>query len=132
MCLFSHAASNSTITSVADTERCIRIMDLSLLPLLMLSKIHISSFLHKTCCENPRLHSSIISYHYVSLWGDKVSMLTHTYPHKPLRKTKVTMCKHQADNQRMYGLVSHLVICNFRKKVWPYMTLNVLTDTRCH
>ena len=32
------------------------------------------------------------------LGGDKVSMLTHTYPHKPLRKIKVTMCNHQADS----------------------------------
>ena len=25
-------------------------------------------------------------------------MFTHTYPHKPLRKIKVTICNHQADN----------------------------------
>ena len=34
----------------------------------------------------------------ISLGGDKVSMLTHTYPHKPLRKNKVTICNHQADS----------------------------------
>ena len=28
----------------------------------------------------------------------KVGMLTHTYPHKPLRKIKVTICNHQADS----------------------------------
>ena len=33
-----------------------------------------------------------------SLGGDKVSMLTHTYPHKPLRKIEVTICNHQADS----------------------------------
>ena len=35
-----------------------------------------------------------------TLGGDKVSrpMLTHTYPHKPLRKIKVTICNHQADS----------------------------------
>ena len=33
-----------------------------------------------------------------SLRGDKVSMLTHTYPHKPPRKTKVTLYNHQADS----------------------------------
>ena len=33
--------------------------------------------------------------------GDKVSMLTHTYPHKPLRKIKVTTYNHQADS-RLY------------------------------
>ena len=32
------------------------------------------------------------------LGDDKVSMLSHTYPHKPLRKTKVTICNHQADS----------------------------------
>ena len=32
-----------------------------------------------------------------TLRGDKVSTLTHTYPHKPLRKNKVTMCNHQTD-----------------------------------
>ena len=30
--------------------------------------------------------------------GDKVSMWTHTYPHNPPRKIKVTICSHQADN----------------------------------
>ena len=32
------------------------------------------------------------------LGGDKVSMLTHTYPHKPPRKITVTICNHQADS----------------------------------
>ena len=31
-----------------------------------------------------------------TLWGDKVSMLTHTYPHTPLRKIEMTICSHQA------------------------------------
>ena len=31
----------------------------------------------------------------------------------------------------MCGLISDLVICKFRK-VWSYMTSNVLTETRCH
>ena len=30
--------------------------------------------------------------------GDKVSLWTHTYPHNPPRKIKVTICSHQADN----------------------------------
>ena len=30
--------------------------------------------------------------------GDKVNMLAHTYPHKPLRKIKVTICNYQADS----------------------------------
>ena len=33
-----------------------------------------------------------------ALRGDKVSMLTHTYPHKPLRKIKAAECTHQADS----------------------------------
>ena len=33
--------------------------------------------------------------------GDKVSILTHIYPHKPLRKIEVTICNHQA-----YSLLS--------------------------
>ena len=32
------------------------------------------------------------------LRGDKMSVLTHTYPYKPLRKIKVTICNHQADS----------------------------------
>ena len=30
--------------------------------------------------------------------GDKVSMLTHTYPHKPLRKIKVNISSHHGDS----------------------------------
>ena len=33
-----------------------------------------------------------------SLRGDKVSTLTHIYPNKPLRKTKVTIWNSQADS----------------------------------
>ena len=32
------------------------------------------------------------------LGDDKVSMLTHTYAHKPPMKIKVTICNHQADS----------------------------------
>ena len=32
-----------------------------------------------------------------ALGGNKVSMLTHTNPHKPLRKNKVAICNHQSD-----------------------------------
>ena len=35
-----------------------------------------------------RIHCSITMK--LTLGGDKVNMLTHTYPHKPLRKIKVT------------------------------------------
>ena len=39
--------------------------------------------------------------------GDTGRLLTHTYPHKPLRKIKVTMCRHQV------GFLSDLVIIQF-------------------
>ena len=32
------------------------------------------------------------------LWCDKVSMLTHIYPQKPLRKIKVATCNRQVDS----------------------------------
>ena len=34
------------------------------------------------------------------LGGDKVSILTHPYPHKPLRKIEMTICNQQADSPR--------------------------------
>ena len=34
---------------------------------------------------------------YTIPWGSKVSMLTNTYPHKPMRKIKVTICNHQVE-----------------------------------
>ena len=40
--------------------------------------------------------TSVLSHTYTR--GDKVSMLTHTYPHKPLGKIKVTIYNHQADS----------------------------------
>ena len=50
---------------------------------------------------------------------------------------KVTICNHQADSPLyVWGLMSDLVICKFRKSVvirdTKYMTLNVLTEIRCH
>ena len=66
--------------------------------------------------------------------GDKVSMLTHTYPHKARRKIEVTICKiTRLTAHFMCGLMSDLLICTcLYLKVWSYMTLNVLTETRCH
>ena len=43
-------------------------------------------------------------------------MLTYKYPHKPPRKIKVTICNHQAESP-MCGLMSDLVICEFRKGI---------------
>ena len=74
-----------------------------------------------TCaCRNIKVHVNS-----VTLRGDKVSMLTHTYSCKPLRKIKAIIFNHQADSHLMYGLTSDLVICKFRK-AWSYMTPNVL------
>ena len=57
--------------------------------------------------------------------GDKMTMLTHAYPHKPLRKMKVAICNHQADSFTC-GLMSDLVICKHRKEsvcTWHWMSL---------
>ena len=66
-----------------------------------------------------------------TLRGDKVSMWTHTHPHTFQRKIKVVICNHQADNSYMCGLVFDLVICKHMKE-YAHMTLNILTETRCH
>ena len=43
-------------------------------------------------------HQSITYTEAYPPWGDKVSMLTHTCPHKPLRKIKMATCNYQADS----------------------------------
>ena len=56
----------------------------------------------QTCLENQ------------SLWGDKVSMLTHICPHKPLRNIEVTICKITRPTAHfMCGPMSDLLICKF-------------------
>ena len=61
------------------------------------------------------------------LWGDKVSMLTHIYPHKPQRKIEVTICKiTRLTTHFMCGLMSDLLICKFIKTyghTWHRMSL---------
>ena len=64
-----------------------------------------------------------------TLWGDKVSMLTHIFPHKPLRKIEVTtacICKitRLTANFIMCSLMSDMLICKFIKSV-------VIHDTEC-
>ena len=60
-----------------------------------------------------------------TLRGDKVSMLSHIYPHKSLRKIELTICNHQADSLLyVWPNRSDLVICNFRKSM-------VIHDTEC-
>ena len=67
-----------------------------------------------------------------TLVGDKVSMLTHTYPHKPLRKNKVTICNHQADSPLNLWPDVWFGDCKFRNVVlhdaecpyWDQVSLN--------
>ena len=67
---------------------------------------------------------------FASLRGDKVSMLTHTYTHKPLRKVKWTSAITRLTAHLMCGLMFDLVHCRHREKDrWSYMTPNVLTET---
>ena len=63
----------------------------------------------------------------MTLVSDKVSMSTHTYPHKPLRKEKVTMSHCAITRVTAHficGLMSDLAICKFRKSM-------VIHDTEC-
>ena len=77
-----------------------------------------------------------ILYHYVtyrtlykifmSPLGDKVSMLTHIYPHKARRKIEVIICKiTRLTAHFMCGLVSDLLICTLLIKSM------VIHDTEC-
>ena len=80
---------------------------------------------------NPSNSGHIYSTLMHHLGGDKVSMLTHTYPHNPLKIEMTIYAITRLTAHFMCGLMSDLVICKFRK-VWSYMTPNVLTETRCH
>ena len=64
--------------------------------------VHLKSWQHSTSVIVFRQQQAIIkssdSWLSNTLRDDKVSVLAHTYPHKPLRKNKVTMCNHQADS----------------------------------
>ena len=54
-----------------------------------------------SCTSNCLCPSAMFIVIWPSEWYftcDKVSMLTHTYPHKPPRKSEVTLCNHQADS----------------------------------
>ena len=55
---------------------------------------------------------------------DKVIMLTHTYPHKPLRKIKWPPAITKLTTHFAYGLMSDLVIASIEKSV-------VIHDTEC-
>ena len=73
----------------------------------------------------PVKYSPILLYSSLTLLVYKVSMSTNTYPHKPLRTIKVTICNHQADTScTICDLMSDPVICKFRKSM-------VIHDTEC-
>ena len=59
----------------------------------------------------------------LTLRGDKVNMLTYTYPHKPPRKIKVVICTDQAESPLYVWF--NLVICKFSKSghTWHRMSL---------
>ena len=56
-----------------------------------------TKFQRKSLTVNPRFDPrgliNFMAPNQPTLWGDKVSMLTHIYPHKPQRKIEVTICK---------------------------------------
>ena len=54
------------------------------------------------------------SLHVGTCGVKKVSMLTHTYPHKFLRKLKVASCNHQADSTFYFCDLIDLMICKLR------------------
>ena len=79
-------------------------------------KITMSCFLEPLasvpCHKQSHLHSHKQSFPYFTLWGDKVSVLTHIYPHKPWREIEVTICKiTRLTAHFMCVLMSDLLIC---------------------
>ena len=70
--------------------------------------------------------------HKGTIGGDKVSMLTHTYPRKPPRNIKVTICNHQAESPNYLWPDFCSGDLQAQKAVWLYLTPNGLTETRCH
>ena len=88
------------------------------------SKIKISFFFHKALAH---------------FWGNKVSMLEHTYPHKPQMKIRVTIYSHQAESllfvwpdvwsgdlQVYKSIVIHDTECPF----WDQVSLNNTNQTK--
>ena len=66
------------------------------------------------------------------LGGDEVDIVTHTYPHKFLRKIKVAICDHKVDRPFYLwpDVCSGDLQSSKKSTVW-YITLNVLTKTKC-
>ena len=59
-----------------------------------------------------------------SLSGDKVSMLTHTYPYKLVWKIKMTSCNNQADNSSYMYVAWYLTwwFANIEKRITMHGT----------
>ena len=66
-----------------------------------------------------------------SIMEDKARMMTHTHPHKPQRDIKGPSAITRLTTHFTCGLMSDLVICK-HKRVWSYLTPNVLTGASCH
>ena len=64
--------------------------------------------------------------------GIRVIMITHSCPHKPLRKITVAICSHQVD----IPFYTWSDVCfgdlQAKERVWSYMTPNILTKTKCY
>ena len=63
-----------------------------------------------------------------TLRGDKVSMLIHSYSHKPLREIKVSICNHQVDSSYFWwpGVSSGDLQAKSKKEyghMWHQMSL---------
>ena len=62
--------------------------------------------------KNPTVKRFTFHQSQPLILGDKVSMLTHIYPHKPWREIEVTICKiTRLTAHFMCGLMSDLLIC---------------------
>ena len=98
----------------------------------------------RSTCENKNytLHAQMFTICFLRAslapWGDKVSMLSHTYPHKPLSKMKQPSTITRLAVHFIRGLMFVLVICRHRKEyghAWhgtsllrPGVTLNNTTQ----
>ena len=83
--------------------------------------------------QQPGLTVQVLTPLGDTLWGNiKVSLSMHTYPPNLLRKIKVANCHHQVDSPFYLWLGVYFSDLQTKKRVWLYMTLNVLTEMRWH
>ena len=104
--------------------QCIRLVHTDNKPFCQVEQTHRQAW-WRTCSCVYNLSNNTLGLVVLPLEGDKVSMLTHTYPHNPMRKIKVTICKiTRLTIHFMCSLMSDLVICKFGKSL-------VIHDTEC-